>query len=94
MSSDKLAYLETKPSLDAPVLMSHCRSEVSVGSGKDNLLDSNRCAYPCLSIAVQVAMKTHAIEKLLIRLYSQSSVKTERETILHNWLMGQKRCSK
>ena len=88
MSSDKLAYLETKPSLDAQVLMSDCGSDVSVGSRKDNLLDSNRCAYPCLSIVVQVAMKNRAIGKLLGRLYSQSSVKAEQEIILRNWLMG------
>ena len=89
MNSDKLAYLETKPSLVAQVLMSDCGSDVSVGSGKDNILDSNRCAYLCLSIAMQAAMKTPAIEKFLIRLYSQSSVNAEREIILRNWLMGQ-----
>ena len=89
MSNDKPAYLETKASLDAQLLMSDCGSDVSVGSGKDNLLDCNRCAYPCLSIAVQAAMKNWAIEKFLIRLYSQSSVQAEREIILRNWLMGQ-----
>ena len=89
MTSDKLAYLETKPSLDAQVLMSDCGSDVSVGSRKDNLLDSNRCAYPCLSIAVPAAMKNRAIGKFLVRLYSQSLVKAEQEIILHNWLMGQ-----
>ena len=82
MSSDKLGYLETKPSLDAALLMSHCESDVSMGSKKSNLLDSNRCAYFCLSIAVQAAMKIGAIEKLLVRLHSQSSVEAERETIL------------
>ena len=89
MSSDKLMYLETKPSLDAPALMSDCGSDVSMGSKKGNLLDSNRCAYPCFSIAVQAAMKNPAIEKFLVRLYSQSSVKAEQEIILQNWLMGQ-----
>ena len=89
MTSDKLAYLETKPSLDAQVLMSDCGSDVSVGSRKDNLLDSNRCAYPCLSIAVPAAMKNRAIGKFLVRLYSQSLVKAEQEIILRNWLMGQ-----
>ena len=89
MSSDKLAHLETKPSLDAQVLMSDCGSDVSVGSRKDNLLDSNRCAYPCLSIAVPAAIKNHAIGKFLSTLYSQSSVKAEQEIILQNWLMGQ-----
>ena len=62
MSSDKLAHLETKPSLDAQVLMSDCWSDVSVRSRKDNLLDSNRRAYPCLSIAVQAAMKIVPLE--------------------------------
>ena len=57
MSSDKHAYLETKPSLDAQVLMSDCGSDVSMGAEKDNLLDSNCYAYPCLSIAMQTAMK-------------------------------------
>ena len=58
MSSDKFAYLATILSLDALVLMSDCGSDVSVGSEKDNLLDCNRCAYPCLSIAVQASMKS------------------------------------
>ena len=89
MSSDPLAYLEAKPSLDAQVLMSDCGSDVSVESRKDNLLDSNRCAFPCLSIAVPAAIKNHAIGKFLGRLYSQSSVKAEQEIILCNWLMGQ-----
>ena len=68
MTSDKLAYLETKPSLDAQVLMSDCGSDVSMGSRKDNLLDSNRCAYPCLSIAVLAAIKNCAIGMFLGRL--------------------------
>ena len=89
MSSDKPTYLRKKTSLDAPVLMSDCGSDVSMGSEKDNLLDSNWGAYPCLSITVQAAMKTPAIEKFLIRLYSQSLVKAEGEIILCNWLMGQ-----
>ena len=89
MSNDKLVYLETKPSLDAQVLMSDCGNDVSVGSRKDNLLDSNRCAYPCLSIAVPAAIKNRAIGKFLGRLYSQISVKAEQEIILRNWLMGQ-----
>ena len=71
------------------MLMSNCGCDVLVGSEKDNLLDCNRCVYPCLSIDVQVAMKTLAIEKFLIRLYSLRSVKAEQEIILHNWLMGQ-----
>ena len=29
------------------------------------------------------------MQKFLVRLYSQSLVKAEREMILHNWLMGQ-----
>ena len=44
--------LETKPSLDAQVFMSNCGSDILAGSRKDNLLDSSRYAYPCLSIAV------------------------------------------
>ena len=81
--------LETKPSLDAQVFMSDCGSDILVRSRKDNLLDSSRCAYPCLSIAVPAAIKNHAIGKFLARLYSQSSVKAEQEIILRNWLMGQ-----
>ena len=77
MSSEKLAYLETKPSLNVQMLMSDCGSDVSVGSRKDNLLDSNRCAFPCLSIAVPAAIKNRAIGKFLGRLHSQSSVKAE-----------------
>ena len=38
-----------------------------MGSEKDNLLDSNHFAYPCLSIAVQAAMRTPTIEKFLVR---------------------------
>ena len=89
MTSDKLVYLETTPSLETQVLMSDCGSDVSVGSRKDNFLDSNRCAYPCLSIAVLAAMKNRAIGKFLVRWYSQSLVKAEQEIILLNWLMGQ-----
>ena len=63
MSSDKLVYSATKPSLDALVLMIHCGSDASVGSEKDNLLDCNRYAYPCLSKSVQAAMKSPAIQK-------------------------------
>ena len=81
--------LETKPSLDAQVFMSDCGRDILVGSRKDNLLDSSRCAYPCLSIAVPAAIKNPAIGKFLARLYSQSSVKAEQEIILCNWLMGQ-----
>ena len=81
--------LETKPSLDAEVFMSDSGRDILVGSRKDNLLDSSRCAYPCLSIAVPAAIKNCAIGKFLVRLYSQSSAKAEQEIILHNWLMGQ-----
>ena len=81
--------LEAKPSLDAQVSMSDCGSDILVGSRKDNLLDSSRCAYPCLSIAVLAAIKNHTIGKFLARLYSQTSVKAEQERILYNWLMGQ-----
>ena len=89
MSNDKLVYSETKPSLDAQVLMSDCRNDVSVGLRKDNLLDSSRYAYPCLSIAVLAAIKNCVIGKFLVRLYSHSSAKAEQEIILRNWLMGQ-----
>ena len=89
MSSDKLASLARKPTLDAPLLMSDCGSDVSMGAEKDNLLDCNHCACPCLSIAAQVAMKSRAIEKFLVRLFSQTKVKAEQEIILHNWLMGE-----
>ena len=81
--------LETKPSLDAQVFMSDCGSDILVGSRKDNLLNSSRCAYPCLSIAVLAAIKNRAIGKFLARLYSQTSMKAEQERILRNWLMGQ-----
>ena len=81
--------LETKPSLNAQVFMSDCGSDILVGSRKDNLLNSSRCAYPCLSIAMPAAIKNRAIGKFLARLYSQTSVKAEQERILRNWLMGQ-----
>ena len=81
--------LETKPSLDTEVFMSDSGRDILVGSRKDNLLDSSRCAYPCLSIAVPAAIKNRAIGKFLVRLYSQSSAKAEQERILRNWLMGQ-----
>ena len=57
--------------------------------GKDKILNPNRCAYPCLSIAVPAAIKNRAIGKFLVRLYSHSLVKAEQEIILLNWLMGQ-----
>ena len=63
MSSDKLAYLATKPFLDTPMLMSECGSDVLVGAEKDNLLDCHRCAYPCLSIAVQAVIQNPIAEK-------------------------------
>ena len=69
--------LETKPSLDAEVFMSDSGRDILVGSRKDNLLDSSRCAYPCLSIAVLEVIKNHAIGKFLFRLYFQSSAKAE-----------------
>ena len=72
----------------AEVFMSDSGRDILVGSRKDNLLDSSRCAYPCLSIAVLAAIKNCAIGKFLVRLYSQSSAKAEQERILHNWLMG------
>ena len=78
MSSDKLAYLATKPSLDAPVLMNDCGSDILVGAEKDNLLDCNHCEYPCLSMAVKAAMKSSAVEKSLYKLYSQSLVKANQ----------------
>ena len=53
--------LETKPSLDAQVFMSDCGSDISVGSRKYNLLDSSRCACPCLSIAMLAAIKNRVI---------------------------------
>ena len=53
---------EAKPSLDAQVSMSDCGSDILVGSRKDNLLDSCRCAYPCLSIAVPAAIKNVPLE--------------------------------
>ena len=89
MSSDKLVYLATRPSLDTLALMSDCGSDISVGVEKGNLLDCNCYAYPCLSIAMQVAGKISAIQKFLCRLYSQSLVKVKWEIILRNWLMGQ-----
>ena len=94
MSSDKLVYLATKPSLDAPVLMSDCGSDVSMGAGKGNLLDCNHCAYPCLSIVVQATMRIPAIQKFLVRFYSHSLVKAKREIILCNWLIGQNDAAK
>ena len=39
-------------------------------------------------------MKTPAIQKFLVRLYSQSSMKAEREIVLRNWLMGQNNVAK
>ena len=77
--------LETKPSLDAEVFMSDSGRDILVGLRKDNLLDSSRCAYPCLSIAVLATIKNHAIGKFLVRLYSQSLAKAVQERILHNW---------
>ena len=46
VSSDKLAYLAAKPSLDAPVLMSDCGSDISVGGKRQPFgLQS-----PCISL--------------------------------------------
>ena len=94
MTSDKLAHLRTKPSLDASVLMSDCGSDVLVGAKKDNLLDCNHCDTPCLSIAVPAAIKSRAIEKFLQKLYSKTSVKAEQETLLRNWLLGENDAAK
>ena len=87
--SNKLAHFAIETPLDRPDLTNDCGSDVSAGVEKDHFLDCNHCAYPCLSIAIQVAMKSPAIEKFLVRLYSLSSVKAEREIILRDWLMGQ-----
>ena len=75
-------------------LTSDCGSDISTGAEKDHFFHCNLCAYPCLSIAVQVAIKSIAIEKFLVRLYSLTSVKAEREIILCNWLMGQNDATK
>ena len=91
---NKLAHFAKEPPLDILALTSDCGSDVSAGAEKDNLLDFNRCVYPCLNIAMKGAMKSRAIEKFLFRLYSQSSVKAEREIILRNWLMGQNDAAK
>ena len=58
--------LETIPSLDAQVFMSDCGSDILVGSRKHKLLDSSRCAYPCLSIAVPTAIKNPTIGKFCL----------------------------
>ena len=63
--------LETKPSLDTQVFMSDCGSDILVASRKDNLLDSSRCAYPCLSIAVQAAMKSPTIGEVFVQVRIQ-----------------------
>ena len=63
MSSGELAYLARNTSLHAPVLMSDCGSDVLVGSDKDSLLDCNHYAYHCLSVAVQAAVKSPALQK-------------------------------
>lgn len=112
-----------------------------MGAEKDKILDCNRCTCPCLSIAMQAAMKIPAIQKFFSgyihsriirragawcdhlqnkklstlrkvrgieaedewwrnnlrpqkggkarRRKSASSVKAEREIILHNWLAQQ-----
>ena len=69
MNSEKLAWLATIPSLDAPMLMSDFGSDMSVGLEKDNLLDCNRCAYPFLSIAMKVIMKSPTMQKFLYKLH-------------------------
>ena len=71
------------------MLMSDCGSEISVGAEKYNLLTCDCCAYLCLTIAVQAAMKNPAIQEYLCKLYLQSSVKFWRETIFCNLLLGQ-----
>ena len=63
MGSDKLVYLATKRFLDAPVLMSDCGIDVSVGAEKDNLLDCNHCAYRCLSINIAIGYYESSYEK-------------------------------
>ena len=65
---DKLLYFRLEPRLDKSVLTSDCGSDVSAGAKKDELWDWNRCAYHCLNIAVQAALKEHMIEDCLVPL--------------------------
>ena len=47
------------------MLTSDYGSDVSAGAKKDELWDWNRCAYHCLNIAVQAALKEPMIEGYL-----------------------------
>ena len=60
------------------MLTSNCGSDVLGGAEKDELWDWNHCAYRCLNIAVQAALKEPMIEgclellKALARKFSYS----------------------
>ena len=47
------------------MLTSDCGSDVFVGAKKDDLSDCNRCAFHCLNIAIQDALKEPMIEGYL-----------------------------
>ena len=58
-------YLREEPELDKPVLTNDCGSDVSAGVKRDRLWDWNRCAYHCLNITVQAALKEEVVHKCL-----------------------------
>ena len=65
MRRKKLFYFRGEHELDKHVLTSDCGSDVSAGAERDRLWDWNRCAYHCLNIAVQAALKEEVVRECL-----------------------------
>ena len=65
---EKVMYFQLEPAMDKLVLTSDCGSDVSAGAERDNLWDWNRCAYHCLNIVFQAALKEHMIQECLVPL--------------------------
>ena len=65
MRRKKDFYFREEHELDKPMLTSDCGSDVSAGAERDRLWDWNRCAYHCLNIAVQAALKEEVVHECL-----------------------------
>ena len=65
MRKHKVFYFKEEPNLDKLVLTSDCGSDVSAGAKRDRLWDSNRCAFHCLNITIQAALKEEVVHECL-----------------------------
>ena len=76
LKCEKLAYFGMELPLDRPALTSDCASDVSTRVEKTTFGNWNPCAYQCLNIAMQSALKYPCIQKLvepLVELAHRSS---------------------